>query len=191
VETFRWLTPGDSYLMVSELVAYKRAADAVRCFTRTGRHLQIVGDGPEYAALKKQAGPTVEFCGRVPADELRDLYSRSRALLMPGEEDFGIVAVEAMASGKPVVALGRGGVLEAVPPSGGVFYNDPGDAALEEALRRFEEVEALIQPSELQSWAGRFSEARFRERMLDLIGGTARAREAETLVPLAPREVRG
>ena len=104
---------------------------------------------------------------------------------------FGLSIVEAMASGKPVVALGRGGVLEAVPPSGGVFYNDPGDAALEEALRRFEEVEPLIQPSELQAWAGRFSEARFRERMLDLIGGTARAREAETLVPLAPREVRG
>jgi glycosyltransferase involved in cell wall biosynthesis len=158
---------------VSELVAYKRIGDAVRCFTRTGRRLRIVGDGPEYAALKKLAGPNIEFCGRVAAGELRDLYSRCRALVMPGEEDFGIVAVEAMASGKPVVALGRGGVLEAVHPESrgaAVFYTEPGDAPLEEALRRFEEGEALVRPAELQTWAERFSESRFRERMLDLIG---------------------
>jgi glycosyltransferase involved in cell wall biosynthesis len=191
VEIFRWMPPGDSYLMVSELVTYKRAGDAVRCCTRTGRRLKIVGDGPEYASLKKQAGPNVEFCGRVSPAELRDLYSRCRALLMPGEEDFGIVAVEAMASGKPVVALGRGGVLEAVPPSGGVFYNDPGDEALEQALTRFEEVESLVRPAELQAWAERFSEARFRERMLDLIGRGAGARDTEAPLSRAQRQVRG
>ncbi len=191
VESFRWKPAGESYLMVTELVAYKRAADAVRCFTRTGRRLQIVGDGPEYAALKKVAGPTVEFCGRVAADELRDLYSRCRALLLPGEEDFGIVAVEAMASGKPVVALGRGGVLEAVHPAGGVFYDEPGDVPLANALKRFEEVESLVQAPELQGWAEQFSESRFGERMLELIGGGARARGTETLVPLAPGRVRG
>jgi glycosyltransferase involved in cell wall biosynthesis len=69
VETFRWMSPEDTYLMVSELVAYKRAGDAVRCFTRTGRRLKIVGDGPEYASLKKQAGPNVEFCGRVSSGD--------------------------------------------------------------------------------------------------------------------------
>ena len=194
VETFRWMAPGDNYLIVSELVAYKRIGDAVRCFTRTGRRLKIVGDGPEYASLKKQAGPNVEFCGRVSAGELRDLYSRCRALLMPGEEDFGIVAVEAMASGKPVVALGRGGVLEAVPPEGrgaAVFYGEPGDAPLEEALKRFEEVEALVRPTELQAWAERFSENRFRERMLDLIGRGAVARDTEFVLPRALERVGG
>ena len=91
-------------------MAYKRVEDAVRCFSRTGRRLKVVGEGPEFMSLKRQAGPNVEFCGRVIASELRELYGRCRALLMPGEEDFGMVAVEAMASGKAVIALGRGGV---------------------------------------------------------------------------------
>jgi hypothetical protein len=82
-------------------------------------------------------------------------------------------------------------VLEAVPPSGGVFYNAPGDEPLEEALTRFEEVESLLRPGELQAWAERFSETRFRERMLDLIGRGAAARDTVAAVPLAPRLVRG
>jgi glycosyltransferase involved in cell wall biosynthesis len=194
VETFQWKPSEDSYLVVSELVAYKRIGDAVRCCARTGRRLKVVGDGPEYAALKKLAGPGVEFCGRVSPVDLRILYSRCRALLMPGEEDFGIVAVEAMASGKPVVALGHGGVLEAVPPGGrgaAVFYEEPGDAPLEEALRRFEEVEALVRPTELQAWAERFSEGHFRGNMLELVGGSAAARPAEEVLPWALERVVG
>jgi glycosyltransferase involved in cell wall biosynthesis len=194
VETFRWMAPDDSYLIVSELVAYKRIEDAVRCFTRTGRRLKIVGDGPEYAALKKQAGPNVEFCGRVSPVDLRILYARCRALLMPGEEDFGIVAVEAMASGKPVVALGRGGVLEAVPPEGAgaaVFYSEPGDAQLEQAVKRFEEVETMVRPAELQAWAKRFSEDRFRERMSDLICQTAAVRNAQPFLSTSLERVAG
>jgi len=192
VETFRWMAPDDSYLIVSELVAYKRIGDAVRCFTRTGRRLKIVGDGPEYAALKRQAGPNVEFCGRVSPVELRILYAHCRALIMPGEEDFGIVTVEAMASGKPVVALGRGGVLEAVPPEGrgaAVFYNEPGDAQLEQAVKRFEEVEALVRPTELQAWAKRFSEDRFRENMSNLIDSAAGVRNAQPARAAALRQV--
>ncbi len=144
-----------------------------RFFSRTGRHLKIVGEGPEYARLKRQAGASVEFCGRVSSEELRALYGRCRALLMPGEEDFGMVAVEAMASGKAVIALGRGGVLESVlagDGQGGVFYEEPGELGLEEAVNRFEEVESFVQPAKLQSWATRFSEARFREEMRQLIG---------------------
>ncbi len=106
VETFSYAAPGDYFLMVSELVAYKRLDYAVRLFSRTGRRLRIAGDGPEYLALKRIAGPTVEFCGRVLAEQLRELYSRSRALIVPGEEDFGITMVESLASGKPVIALG-------------------------------------------------------------------------------------
>jgi len=172
VEAFFWRAPEDYYLLVSELVAYKRVIDAVRCFSRTGRRLKIVGLGPEYGRLKRAAKSNIEFCGRVGCGELRNLYARCRALLMPGEEDFGMVAVEAMASGKPVIALGRGGVLEAVPPdsSAGVFYQEPGEAALEEAVKTFEQVETFARRLDLETWANRFSESKFRARMTEALG---------------------
>ena len=104
VESFYWKPSEDYYLIVSELVAYKRIDAAVRVFSRSGRRLKIAGDGPEFGALKRHATPNIEFCGRVSNHEFRELYARCRAFLMPGEEDFGITAVEALASGKPVIA---------------------------------------------------------------------------------------
>jgi glycosyltransferase involved in cell wall biosynthesis len=159
-------------LLVSELVAYKRVADAVRSFARTGRRLKIVGLGPEYRRLKRMAKPNVEFCGRVGAGELRDLYSRCRALVMPGEEDFGMVAVEALASGKAVIALGRGGVLEAVPPdpAAGVLYPEPGEGPLGRAVHAFEQKESSVRRLALQAWAARFSESQFQRRMGNVLG---------------------
>jgi glycosyltransferase involved in cell wall biosynthesis len=130
--------------------------------------LRVVGDGPEFKRLKRMAAPCVEFCGRVPDEQLPDLLARSRALIVPGEEDFGITAVEALASGKPVVALGRGGVLESVPtadPLGGFFFDEPDEPQLAAALQRFERVEAQVRPRELQAWAEQFSEAYFMARM--------------------------
>src|SRR5581483_2897897 len=93
VETFFHKPAEDYFLIVSELVPYKRIDYAVRLFSRSGRKLRIVGAGPEYANLKRLARANVEFCGRVPDDELRELYARCRAFLMPGEEDFGITTV--------------------------------------------------------------------------------------------------
>ena len=185
VETFYWRPPADYYLAVSELVSYKRIDDAVRCFSKTGRRLRIVGDGPEYKALRHIAGPTVEFCGRVNATELRDLYAKCRALVMPGEEDFGMVAVEAMASGKPIVALGRGGALESFPenePLAATFYDQPGEQALAEALNRFEAMDNLAPYQELQTWAARFSESRFAAEMSSRIYGTP----ADVETPVVP-----
>src|SRR5215813_1088568 len=133
VETFFWKEPEDYYLIVSELAAYKRIDTAVRLFAKTGRKLCVVGDGPEYRSLKKIAAPNVEFRGRVSDADLREAYARCRAFLMPGEEDFGIAPVEALASGKPVIALGRGGVLESAPPEdrlGGVYYEEPQETQL-------------------------------------------------------------
>src|SRR5713226_2640619 len=161
VETFYWKAPEDYYLIVSELVPYKRVDMAVRLFSRTGRKLRVVGDGPEMASLKSMSRANVEFCGHVSAEELRELYARCRAFILPGEEDFGITPVEALASGKAVIALGRGGVLESAPPEGGIFYEEPDERQLDDAIGRFEKVEARIVSGDLQASVARFSEAEF------------------------------
>ena len=170
VETFYWKEPEDYYLIVSELVAYKRVDYAVEAFAKSGRRLRVVGDGPEYGSLKRMAKGNVEFCGRVSDEELRDLYARARAFLMPGEEDFGMTPVEALASGKAVIALGRGGVLESVPvsdPVGGVLYDAPEQLA--PAIEEFERVEPHVSPASLRKWAERFCEKHFVEQMRSVL----------------------
>jgi glycosyltransferase involved in cell wall biosynthesis len=161
VESFYWRPPEDFFLIVSELVPYKRIELAVRLFSRTGRRLTIAGSGPEYRKLRAMAAPHIRFLGRVTDEELGELYARCRALLLPGEEDFGITPVEALASGKPVIALGRGGALETVPPFGGVFFEEASEESLDAAIGRFEEMEAGILPAELQVWARRYAESEF------------------------------
>lgn len=170
VEHFYFRQPLDYCLVVSELVAYKRVEDAVAAFSKTGRPLRVIGDGPEYKRLKSIAASNIEFCGRVPQVELREQYAHCRAVIQPGEEDFGIVSVEALASGKPVIALGRGGVLEIVPPeSGGFFYHQPGAQSLEGAIDHFERHHQSISSLKLQSAARRFSPDRFDEEILNAV----------------------
>ena len=165
VESFQNQPAEDYFLVVSELVAYKRLDYAVRTFARNGRRLRIVGDGPEYRRLKAVARGNVEFLGRLSDVDLREVYARSRAFLLPGEEDFGIAAVETLASGKPVVALGRGGALETVPPFGGVLYREPDCEHLERALASLEKLEPQIRPAELSEHARQFSTAAFMRKM--------------------------
>ncbi len=105
---------GNYFLVVTSLVPYKRVDLAVEAAKHAGFNLKIVGDGPEKKNLERLAGPTVEFCGSVEGSELNRLYGGATALLFPGEEDFGIVPVEAMATGTPVVAYSRGGAMETV-----------------------------------------------------------------------------
>jgi glycosyltransferase involved in cell wall biosynthesis len=167
IESFRSEPPDDYFLMVSELVPYKRVDLAVRVFSRNGRQLRIAGDGPEYANLKKIGAPNIQFLGRVSDTDLQKLYARCRAFVMPGEEDFGITIVEALASGKAVIALGRGGVLEIVPPEGAFFFDTPTEDALDDAIRRFESSQ--IDPQLLQASATRFSAAEFDRKMRGVI----------------------
>jgi glycosyltransferase involved in cell wall biosynthesis len=168
VDSFRYEPAEDYFLIVSELVAYKRVDSAIESFKRTGRRLKIAGDGPELGRLRSMAsGSNIEFLGRVSDSGLRDLYARCRAFLLPGEEDFGMTPVEALASGKAVIALGRGGALETVPSFGGVFYSEPAD--LTDAIARFETIEPGIRPAELQAWTQRFSEAEFVRKIAPLL----------------------
>jgi glycosyltransferase involved in cell wall biosynthesis len=167
VETFYWRPPEDYYLIVSELVPYKRVDAAVRAFNQNGRRLRVVGDGPEYKALRQSAAANIEFCGHVPGADLRELYARCRAFLMPGEEDFGITAVEALASGKPVIALARGGALEIVPQFGGLLYDEV--EGLTQAIENWDESEPDFNPRPLQAYVAQFSQTEFARQMKPIL----------------------
>lgn len=167
---------GDHYLVVSQLVPYKRIDLAIEACNRLGRKLQIVGDGEEYKRLRRKAGPTVNFLGSLRDDELRGLYAGCRALLFPGEEDFGIVPVEAQSCGRPVIAYGRGGALEtvsgvtpgeAVIPERhtGIFFQQQTVDSLIEAIRWFESVQDRFSPEAIRAQSLRFNVSRFKAEM--------------------------
>ncbi|MEH6676982.1 glycosyltransferase, partial [Phenylobacterium sp.] len=107
---------GDYYLWVGEITQYKRPDIAVEAFRKLGRRLVIIGDGEERKKLEAGAPANIEFRGRTSTEELRQTLQECRALIFPGEEDFGIVPVEAMAAGRPVIAFGSGGALDSVEP---------------------------------------------------------------------------
>ncbi|MCZ7593143.1 MAG: glycosyltransferase [Kiritimatiellae bacterium] len=122
---------GDFDLVVSALVPYKRVDLAVRAYTRSGRALKIVGIGTDTDALRSVAGPNVEFLGWRSNEEIRDLYRQCRLLVFPGEEDFGIVPLEAQACGAPVVAFARGGALETlIADETAIFFDEQSEDAL-------------------------------------------------------------
>jgi glycosyltransferase involved in cell wall biosynthesis len=161
----------DFYLVVSALAPYKRVDLAVEAANRLGRRLVVVGTGTEERRLRAMAGPTVEFLGSRPDGEVSALYSRCLALLFPGVEDFGIVPLEAMASGRPVIALGRGGVTETVVPPGGaepptgLFFEPQTADALVDAIRRFEADPSRFDPKALRARAEAFDRPIFKERV--------------------------
>lgn len=160
VETsaFRIAAPGevqDYYLMVGELVAYKRPDLAIEAFNRTGKKLVIAGGGEMLGRLRAMAEPNVVLVGPQPFSELRRLYAQCKALIFPGEEDFGIVPVEAMASGRPVIAYGKGGALETVVDGvTGVFFHEQTVDAIVDAVERLEQME--ISPNLIASHARKF-----------------------------------
>jgi glycosyltransferase involved in cell wall biosynthesis len=170
--------PGSFYLVVSRLVPYKRVDLAVRAFSRLGRPLVVVGDGPERRRLEAMAGPTVRFAGEVSDEALREYYRGCRALVFAGEEDFGLVPVEAQACGRPVIALGRGGVRESVVDGvTGLLFSDPDPDALAAAVISSDGM--AFDPRTIRAHAERFSRPRFLRQMIDLVedvlGETARS----------------
>jgi glycosyltransferase involved in cell wall biosynthesis len=159
----------DFYLVVSALVPYKRVDLAVLAANALRRRLLVVGTGPEERRLRALAGATVEFLGWRSDADIAHLYRRCRAVLFPGCEDFGIVPLEAMAAGRPVLAFGAGGALETIVPPGaegaptGLLFEEQSLPAMTAAIERFEgEVDRFV-PKALRARAELFDLARFRE----------------------------
>ncbi|MCL4809807.1 MAG: glycosyltransferase [Thermoanaerobaculia bacterium] len=177
--------PRSGLLVVSALAPYKRLDDALGASARLGLPLTIAGFGPEERRLRALAGPNVSFAGSPSDEELRELYRSAELVLMPGEEDFGIVPLEAQACGTPVVALGKGGALETVVPGvTGVLYAEPGAGALAKAVERARETrfdrEALV------ANARRFSGPAFRTRFLEAARTALAAAGREDLAAALP-----
>jgi glycosyltransferase involved in cell wall biosynthesis len=160
--------PGDYYLIVSRLIPYKRIDLAVQAFNRLGKRLIVVGDGRDRAALQAMAGPTVEFKGRLPWDNVVDLMAHCQAFLFPGFEDFGIAPVEAQSAGRPVIAFARGGALDTViEGETGLFFREQSVEALIAAVEAFERQS--FDPAAARANAELFSTARFRREMGEFV----------------------
>lgn len=171
VERFRVAAhPEDYYLCVGRLVGYKRIDLAVEAFNQNGKPLVIAGDGPELTNLKAVARDNIRFLGWVSDDRLTDLYSGCKALVFPGEEDFGIVPVEAQASGRPVIAYGKGGALDTViPESTGIFFGVRSADALNGAIRHFEDISERFDSGLIREHASRFSKDIFTRKLLEYV----------------------
>lgn len=192
VETERFATPDTSplqelpgrpeagryYLCFGELVGYKRVDLAVRACAKRGAPLVVAGDGPERRRLEAMAGPNVLFTGRVPDAAVPALYAGCRAFLFPGEEDFGIAPVEAMAAGRPVIAYGKGGARETVREGvTGLFFPEQTEDALMEALDAFEKDETAFQADACRRRARDFDASVFEEKFADEVRDILRASE--------------
>jgi glycosyltransferase involved in cell wall biosynthesis len=168
----------DYYIAVGRLVNYKRFDLAIEACNHLGRNLKIIGLGPDLRRLQRLAGPHIEFIGAVSDARKHEILGRCRALLFPGEEDFGIVPVEAQAHGRPVIAFGAGGALETVRslddpqyrnrPTGIFFLEQTADS-LAGAIKRFEEASGLFNPIIIREHAMQFDESIFRARLVEFL----------------------
>jgi glycosyltransferase involved in cell wall biosynthesis len=165
----------DYHLVLSRLVGYKALDRAVQAFTAMGKALVVIGEGPDRARLERMAGPTVRFLGQLPDADVARYLAGCRSVIFPGEEDFGIVPVEAQACGKPVVAFGRGGALETVVAGEtGCFFHEPEADSLAQAVK---EVEAASwDVDRIRRNAERFSEDVFHARTDRLLAELAEAK---------------
>lgn len=159
----------DFYLIVSAFAPYKRLDIAIEAFNNLGFPLKIIGEGQDEKRLRGLAKSNIEFLGWQKDNFISECYSRCKALIFPGEEDFGIVPLEAMASGRPVIAYGKGGALETVQVTGenptGVFFLEQTPNALIEAVKTFEDNQERFNPSDIRNHALKFDREIFKERI--------------------------
>jgi glycosyltransferase involved in cell wall biosynthesis len=156
------------YLIVSRLLAYKRIDLAIEAFNQSGQQLLVVGEGLHRPVLQRMARPNIRFLGRVPEDELARYYARCRGVVLPGEEDFGIVPLEANAAGRPVIAFGAGGALDTVEENrNGILFREPTPTALGSAVATCDAIR--WDKAALRQHAERFREGVFCERFLGVL----------------------
>ena len=169
VDDFAPINPadkGDYYFMCGQLTRYKRPDLAIEACNKLGKKLVVVGGGEELDAMKALAGPTVDVLGPQPFHVLQDHYAHAKALIFPGLEDFGIVPLEASASGTPVIAYGRGGALDTViDGETGLFFEDQTVDSLCDAIERFEADPTRFDTNRMVAQARSFSNEIFRENM--------------------------
>jgi len=155
---------GDYFLMTGRMMKYKKMDLVIKAFNEMKLSLKIIGRGIEEKNLKKIAGSTVEFLGRVSDDELKEVYSKAQAFIFPQEEDFGIVAIEALASGRPIIAFKAGDIVEHVEENKtGIFFEEQSKKSLMEAVLRFRELE--FDPEYIRKSVVGFSESQFKDRI--------------------------
>jgi len=189
VETTRFAPGpvGSDYVVLSELMPHKRIDLAVEAFSELQLPLTVVGNGPDARRLRRIAGPSIRFTGRVSDDEAAALLSSAKALVVTATEEFGIAAVEAQAAGRPVIALNEGGVRETVVEGEtGVFFERPEPASLVEAVRGFDPL--AVDPQACVDNAARFDVSHFRHGLRALVD---RALEEERPPRPRPRRARG
>jgi len=154
----------DYYLMVGRLIAYKRHDIAIDAFNELGLPLKIIGRGPEMASLKERASDNIEFLGRIEAEELPGYYQRCKGFIFPQEEDFGIVSIEALSAGRPVIAYNGGDIAEHVDEGvHGTFFHEQKSHALKDAVMRFEEMS--FDPEQISQSVQRFDKKYFCRTM--------------------------
>lgn len=160
--------PEDYYLAAGEFVGYKRFDIAVDAFTKMGKKLLVIGAGEQAKDLEKRAGDTVKFLGRVSFEDLKKHFSSCQALVFPGEEDFGMIPVEVMAAGRPVIAYGRGGALDTVMPGlSGHLFRDQSVDGLINAVQEFEKMS--FDPQKLRAHADGYGLQPFKQKVGNLL----------------------
>ncbi|MGD2078840.1 MAG: glycosyltransferase [Chloroflexota bacterium] len=170
VDTGRFEPAGqidDYYLMVGRLVPYRRIDLLVKAFNKLDRPLYIAGRGRDEDRLKEMAGPNITFLGYVPDEELADLMARCRAFMFPGEEDFGIAPLQAMAAGRPVIAYAAGGALETVVPGTGSLFAEQSVDAIIEAVEAFDT--SAVDVSFIRTHAEKFDVSVFKRRLSEFV----------------------
>ena len=182
---------GDAYVVLSELMPHKRIDVAIHAFNALRRPLVVIGNGPDSRRLRRLAGPTITFTGRVGDAEAAALLSGARALVVTATEEFGIAAVEAQAAGRPVIALADGGVRETVlEGETGTFYARPDPAALAEAVVRFDAL--AVDPGACVANAARFDVSHFRHGLHAVVDRTLAAGRGDSSSPRrSPRRPAG